>query len=161
MSQKHCESLIYANKPVTIDELCTNIEPEITAISADLYLKIVKSWVQRLNFCKRARGVLLKKTYSIWVSISYKISWGIQKWTLFLFPKLADVKMEWIFEWDIKSYFTYEGNRYLYSRSTDYYFFTCFKIFFFCWIFKIYFWFFKKTKLFSLYMKFQEVLNFL
>ena len=28
---------------------------------------------------------------SIWVSISYKISWGIQKLTLFLFPKLAAV----------------------------------------------------------------------
>ena len=45
------QSMIYANKPVTIDELRTNIEREIAAVSADLCLKIVKN---RLDFCKRA-----------------------------------------------------------------------------------------------------------
>ena len=44
---------IYANKPTTFDELRTNIEREIAAVSADLCLKIVKNWVQRL---KRACG---------------------------------------------------------------------------------------------------------
>ena len=47
---------VYGNKPVTIDVLRTNIERKIAAVSADLYLKIVKNWVQRLDFCKRARG---------------------------------------------------------------------------------------------------------
>ena len=39
--------------PATIDELRTNIEHEIAAVSADLCLKI-KNWVQRLDFCQRA-----------------------------------------------------------------------------------------------------------
>ena len=48
--------MVYANKPVTIDELRMNIEREIAAVSVDLCLKILKNWVQRLDFCKRARG---------------------------------------------------------------------------------------------------------
>ena len=48
--------MVYDNKPATIDELHTNIEREIAAVSADLCLTIVKNWVQRLNFCKRARA---------------------------------------------------------------------------------------------------------
>ena len=48
--------MVYANKPATIDELRTNIEREIAAVSADLCLKIVNNWAQRLDFCKRARG---------------------------------------------------------------------------------------------------------
>ena len=48
--------MVYDNKPATIDELRTNIERKITAVSADLGFKIVKNWVQRLDFCKRARG---------------------------------------------------------------------------------------------------------
>ena len=48
--------MVYANKPATIDELRTNIEREIAAVWDDLCLKIVKNWVQRLDFCKRARG---------------------------------------------------------------------------------------------------------
>ena len=48
--------MVYANKPATIDEVRTNIERAIATISADLYLKIVKNWVQRLDICKCARG---------------------------------------------------------------------------------------------------------
>ena len=48
--------MVYANKPATIDELRMNIEREIAAVSADLCLKIVKNCVQRLDFCKHARG---------------------------------------------------------------------------------------------------------
>ena len=47
---------VYANKPATIDELPTNIEHEIAAVSTDLCLKIVKNGAQRLDFCKRVRG---------------------------------------------------------------------------------------------------------
>ena len=44
--------MLYASKPATIVEFRTNIEREIVAVSADLCLKIVKNWVQRLNFSK-------------------------------------------------------------------------------------------------------------
>ena len=37
----YVNSMVYANKPATIDELCTNIESEIAAVSVDLCLKIV------------------------------------------------------------------------------------------------------------------------
>ena len=52
----YVKSMVYANKPATIDELRTNIEREIAVISADLCLKIVKNWFQLLDFCKRARA---------------------------------------------------------------------------------------------------------
>ena len=52
----YVNSMVYANKPATIDEVRTNIERAIATISADLYLKIVKNWVQRLDICKCARG---------------------------------------------------------------------------------------------------------
>lgn len=52
----YVKSMVYANKPATIDELRTNIEREIAAVSAKLCLKTVENWVQRLDFCKRARG---------------------------------------------------------------------------------------------------------
>ena len=48
--------MVYVNKAATIDKLRMNIESEAAAVSADLSLKIVKNWVQRLDFCKRARG---------------------------------------------------------------------------------------------------------
>ena len=38
------------------NELHTNIKREIAAVSADFCLKIVKNWVQRLDYCKRACG---------------------------------------------------------------------------------------------------------
>ena len=52
----YVKSMVYVNKPTTIDELRTNMEREIAAVSADLCLKIVKNRVLRLDFCKRARG---------------------------------------------------------------------------------------------------------
>ena len=42
----YVKSMVYANKPATIDELRTNIEREIAAVLA----LIVKNWVQRLDF---------------------------------------------------------------------------------------------------------------
>ena len=50
------QSMVYANKPATTDELRTNIELEIAAVSADLYVNFFKNWVPRQDFCKRARG---------------------------------------------------------------------------------------------------------
>ena len=52
---------IDVKKPATIDELRTNIERETAAVSVDLCLQIVKNWVQRLDFCKRARDGHVKE----------------------------------------------------------------------------------------------------
>uniref|UniRef100_A0A0K8W0U7 Uncharacterized protein n=1 Tax=Bactrocera latifrons TaxID=174628 RepID=A0A0K8W0U7_BACLA len=53
--------MVYANKPETIDELHTNIECVIAALSADLPLKTVENWAQRLDLCKRARNGHVKE----------------------------------------------------------------------------------------------------
>ena len=52
---------VYANSPTTIDERRTNIKIEIAAVTTDLCFKTVENWVQRLDFCKRARGVHAKE----------------------------------------------------------------------------------------------------
>ena len=57
----YVKSMVYANKPAIIYELYTNTEREIAAVPADLRLKIVKNWVQRLHFCKRVRGLPCKR----------------------------------------------------------------------------------------------------
>ena len=44
----YVKSMVWANKPTRIDKLRTNVERELAAVSADLCLKIVKKWVQRL-----------------------------------------------------------------------------------------------------------------
>lgn len=51
----YVKSLVYSNKPATIEELRANIEREIAGVSANLCEKVVENWVQRLDFCKRAR----------------------------------------------------------------------------------------------------------
>ena len=60
----YVKSMVYANKSATIDELRTNSEREIAAVSADLSLKIGKNWVQRQQACswwpcKRNRILLI------------------------------------------------------------------------------------------------------
>lgn len=48
--------MVHTNKAATINEVCTDLEFAIAAILADLCLKTVKYWVQRLDACKRAHG---------------------------------------------------------------------------------------------------------
>ena len=62
----YVKSMDYANKPATIAELRTNIECEIAAVSADLCLKVFKTWVQRpFYFIKKSFcGVLSEKLFS-------------------------------------------------------------------------------------------------
>ena len=43
---------VYAKRPAMIEELHTNIEREIAAVSADLCLKIGKNWIQRMEIKK-------------------------------------------------------------------------------------------------------------
>ena len=57
----YVKSVVYANNLETIAKLRTNIEREIAAVSADWCLKIVKNWVQLLDFYKRALGVHAKE----------------------------------------------------------------------------------------------------
>ncbi|GFS29595.1 histone-lysine N-methyltransferase SETMAR [Trichonephila inaurata madagascariensis] len=50
------ESLVYANKPTTLEELKANIEREIAAFSAEMCGRVMENWVHRIDRCKRARG---------------------------------------------------------------------------------------------------------
>ncbi|GFS63733.1 putative DD41D transposase [Trichonephila inaurata madagascariensis] len=52
----YVKSLVYANKPTTLEELKANIEREIAAVSAEMCGRVVENWVQRIDHCKRARG---------------------------------------------------------------------------------------------------------
>ena len=46
----YVKSLVYANKPAAIDELRTNIEGEIAAVSADLCLKSRGGHAKEIKF---------------------------------------------------------------------------------------------------------------
>lgn len=52
----YLKSLVYANKPQTIEDLKTNIEHEIRAIQPALLVKVTENWVYRMRACKRGRG---------------------------------------------------------------------------------------------------------
>lgn len=52
----YVKSLVYANKPTTLQELRDNIEREIAAVSAETCGRVIENWVQRIDRCKRARG---------------------------------------------------------------------------------------------------------
>ena len=52
----HIKSLVYANNPETLDDLKDNIQREIANVPVEMYARVVKNWVQRIDRCKRARG---------------------------------------------------------------------------------------------------------
>ena len=52
----HIKSLVYANKPATLDDLKDNIQREIANFPVNMCVRVVKNWVQRIDRCKRARG---------------------------------------------------------------------------------------------------------
>ncbi|GFY44471.1 putative DD41D transposase [Trichonephila inaurata madagascariensis] len=52
----YVKSLVYANKPTTLQELKANIEREIAAVSAEMCGRVMENWVQRIDRYKRARG---------------------------------------------------------------------------------------------------------
>ena len=52
----YVKSLVYANKPKTLNDLRNNIERVIREIRADLCQKVMENWVQRIHSCKRSRG---------------------------------------------------------------------------------------------------------
>ena len=52
----HIKSLVYANKPATLDDLKDNIQREIANVPVEMCARVVENWVQRIDRCKRARG---------------------------------------------------------------------------------------------------------
>ena len=52
----HIKSLVYANKPATLDDLKDNIQREIANDPVEMCPRVVENWVQRIDRCKRARG---------------------------------------------------------------------------------------------------------
>ena len=52
----HIKSLLYANKPATLDDLKDNIQREIANVPVEICARVVGNWVQRIDRCKRARG---------------------------------------------------------------------------------------------------------
>ena len=52
----HIKSLVYANKPATLDDLKDNIQREIPNVPVEMCARVVENWVQRIVTCKRVRG---------------------------------------------------------------------------------------------------------
>ena len=52
----HIKSMVYANKPATLDDLKDNIQREIANVPVEMCARVVENWVQRIERCKRARG---------------------------------------------------------------------------------------------------------
>ena len=52
----HIKSLVYANKPPTLDDLRENIQREIANVPVEMCARVVENWVQRIDRCKRDRG---------------------------------------------------------------------------------------------------------
>ena len=52
----HIKSLVYANKPATLDDLKDNIQCEIANVPVEMCARVLENWVQRIDRCKRARG---------------------------------------------------------------------------------------------------------
>ena len=71
--------MVYANKLATLGELHTNIKREIAAVSADLCLKIVKNWIQRLDFGKGARGKRNRVSFIMASNVLLQECKGIEK----------------------------------------------------------------------------------
>ena len=55
-SMGHIHSLVYANKPATLDDLKDNIQHEIANVQVEMCARMVENWVQKIDCCKRARG---------------------------------------------------------------------------------------------------------
>ena len=49
-------SLVYANKPATLDDLKDNIQRKIANVPVEMCARVVENWVWRIDRCKRARG---------------------------------------------------------------------------------------------------------
>ncbi|CAK9834549.1 hypothetical protein ANTRET_LOCUS11064 [Anthophora retusa] len=52
----YVKSLVYGNKPITIDQLENNIVKTIGEIQPDLCNRVMQNWTSRIESCKRSRG---------------------------------------------------------------------------------------------------------
>lgn len=52
----YVKSLVYGNKPTTIDQLENNIIQTIGEIQPDLCNRVIQNWTSRIESCKRSRG---------------------------------------------------------------------------------------------------------
>lgn len=52
----YVKSLVYADKPATLEALEANIQATIDAIRPDLLEKVVKNWTNRMDHVTRSRG---------------------------------------------------------------------------------------------------------
>ena len=52
----HIKSLVYANKPETLDDIKDNIQREIANVPVKMCARVVENCVPRIDRCKRARG---------------------------------------------------------------------------------------------------------
>ena len=70
----YVKSMVYSNKPATIDEIRMNIEREIAAVSADLCLKIIKNLGSASGLLQACPlGTMQKKTNFIMaLSVLYR-----------------------------------------------------------------------------------------
>lgn len=52
----YLKSLVYANKPATLDALEANIRDAIAGITPQILDRVIKNWADRMLSCKRSRG---------------------------------------------------------------------------------------------------------
>ena len=52
----YVKSLVYANKPATLEDLKDNIQREIDNVPVEMCARVVENLVQRIDRCQRARG---------------------------------------------------------------------------------------------------------
>ena len=52
----YINSLIYANKPATLEDLRDNIQNEIDNVSVEKCARMMENWIQGIDRCRRARG---------------------------------------------------------------------------------------------------------
>ncbi|GFS84091.1 uncharacterized protein TNCV_2364841 [Trichonephila clavipes] len=59
----YVKSLVYADKPQTLDHLEDNIRRVIADIRPQMLEKVIENWTSRLDYIRASRGSLYQKSY--------------------------------------------------------------------------------------------------
>ncbi|GFX46651.1 uncharacterized protein TNCV_4038021 [Trichonephila clavipes] len=59
----YVKSLVYADKPQTLDHLEDNIRRVIADIRPQMLEKVIENWTSRLDYIRASRAVLCQKSY--------------------------------------------------------------------------------------------------
>ncbi|GFU63948.1 hypothetical protein TNCV_1939731 [Trichonephila clavipes] len=59
----YVKSLVYADKPQTLDHLEDNIRRVIADIRPQMLEKVIENWTSRLDYFRASRGILCQKSY--------------------------------------------------------------------------------------------------